>query len=261
MNTIQRLSLCALFALCSLYANAIDFYDFYKNGFYYKYVSKDDHTCETALKNYYETIYTGDVVIPETTTYSGVTYTVVGIGYMTFYYSKSSLKSVSIPKSVTYIGESAFNGCSALTEIIIPDSVTTIGKDAFRDCSKLTSVTLGNSVTEIGNYAFDHCSSLESIYSLNPEPPTCGTYTFYDVSKRSCTIYVPKGSQDAYSTAKEWRDFNIVEMDMTGIESVSVDDAEAIGYYTIDGKAVDVPQRGVNIVKFSDGTTKKVLVK
>ena len=48
-----------------------------------------------------------------------------------------SLESITIPNSVTSIGESAFYGCSSLKSIVIPDSVTSIGKFAFSDCGNL----------------------------------------------------------------------------------------------------------------------------
>ena len=73
------------------------------------------------------------------------------------------LTSVTIPDSVTKIGEFAFRGCSRLTSITIPDSVTTIGAAAFYNCDCLTSVTIPDSVTKIGNSAFMECSRLTSI--------------------------------------------------------------------------------------------------
>ena len=71
--------------------------------------------------------------------------------------------SVTIPNSVTSIGNYAFSYCSGLTSVTIPNSVTSIGDDAFSSCIGLTSVTIGNSVTSIGDWAFSYCSGLTSV--------------------------------------------------------------------------------------------------
>ena len=47
------------------------------------------------------------------------------------------------------------HGCTSLTSVTIPNSVTSIGDYAFDDCTSLTSVTIPNSVTSIGSGAFD----------------------------------------------------------------------------------------------------------
>ena len=86
---------------------------------------------------------------------------VTSIGKNAFY--KSGLTSVTIPNSVTTIGEFAFEFCYSLTSIAIPNSVTSIGYSAFFKCSALTYITIPNSVTSIGNLAFAYCSSLTSI--------------------------------------------------------------------------------------------------
>ena len=72
--------------------------------------------------------------------------------------------AVTIPFSVTTIGNSAFYGCSGLTSITIPNSVTSIGYRAFCYCSSLTTVTIPSSVTYIGDVAFGACSGLTSIF-------------------------------------------------------------------------------------------------
>lgn len=72
-------------------------------------------------------------------------------------------KSVTIPNSVTSIGDGAFEDCCNLTSVTIPNSVTSIGNRAFADCEKLSSVTIGNNVKSIGQYAFAWCDSLKSI--------------------------------------------------------------------------------------------------
>ena len=78
------------------------------------------------------------------------------IEYNTFH-GCSGLTSVTIPNSVTSIGQSAFSGCNGLTSVTIPNSVTSIGDYAFSECSGLTSVTIPNSVISIGNEAFAKC--------------------------------------------------------------------------------------------------------
>ena len=70
---------------------------------------------------------------------------------------------VTIPNSVTSIGDSAFYGCSSLTSITIPNSVTSIRRSAFNSCTSLTSITIPNSVTTIGNKAFAGCTGLTEI--------------------------------------------------------------------------------------------------
>jgi hypothetical protein len=70
---------------------------------------------------------------------------------------------VTIPDSVTYIGEDAFRYCHSLTTITIPNSVTTINDRAFYYCDNLTSIEIPDSVTYIGENAFDGCDNLTNI--------------------------------------------------------------------------------------------------
>ena len=75
----------------------------------------------------------------------------------------SSIESLMLPESVTVIGQYAFHGCSCLESITIPDSVTEIGEGSFWRCSSLVNITIPNLVTVICDYAFWGCSSLESV--------------------------------------------------------------------------------------------------
>ena len=86
--------------------------------------------------------------------------------------SCSRLSTITIPDSVTSIGNNAFYTCDSLTSITIPDSVTSISEYAFLDCDSLTSVTIPDSVTSIGDYAFYCCSSLETIYCEAESKPS-----------------------------------------------------------------------------------------
>ena len=107
-------------------------------------------------------LYRGDITIPESIEYEGITYSVTAIGESAFYYC-TGLKSVTIPNSVATIGESAFDGCKNLSSVTIANGVTSIGVAAFQLCTSLTSLTIPNSVTAIAEGAFQGCSGLQSI--------------------------------------------------------------------------------------------------
>lgn len=78
-------------------------------------------------------------------------------------FKNKNIKSIVIGNNVTSIGNSAFEGCSALESLVFPDSVTSIGNSAFKGCYQLLSVTIGKNVTTIGERAFMHCYALTSV--------------------------------------------------------------------------------------------------
>lgn len=142
----------------------------------------------------------------------------------------SELSELVIPNSVTFIRDSAFNGCSGLTSITIPHSVTSIGNNAFYGCSGITSITIPHSVTSIGNYAFYECSKLETInigyriqtignssfgscpeltdvYCYAESVPSIWGTTFMNSYIEYCTLHVPEASINAYKATETWKDF------------------------------------------------------
>ena len=137
-----------LLIMCAVSASA---YSFMADGIAYNLNS--DGTTVTLYFYSYGATSSGELVIPESITFGGDTYTITAIAESAFA-NNSGLTSVTIPNSVTSIGNYAFRNCTGLTSVTIGNSVTSIGNYAFYDCSGLTSIDIPDSVTEIGSDAF-----------------------------------------------------------------------------------------------------------
>ena len=116
---------------------------------------------------------------------------VTKIGYA--FYGCNSLKTITIPETVTSIGSSAFYGCSNLQEVTLPDNdkFTTIERNTFDGCSSLQTITIPANVTSIGSQAFYNCSSLQEVtLPDNDKFTTIESNTFYNCCSLS-SITIP----------------------------------------------------------------------
>ena len=138
-----------------------------------------------------------------------------------------------------------------------------IGSRAFLGCSGLTSLTLPADITSIGDEAFQGCSGLTSIYVYAEKVPKIDSNAFKGVDAKKCTVYVPMGTRDDYC-ASDFGDYfeNIVEFEATGIDKTTIStDVEEVARYSVNGQRLSAPTKGLNIVKYSDGSVKKVAVR
>ena len=173
----------------------------------------------------------------------------------------SSLTNVVIPSGVTAIWYQAFYGCSSLTNVVIPSSVTTISSHAFSGCSSLTNINIPSGITEIKDNAFNYCHGLTSIYVDIKQIPKMGRDVFLGCDAKKCTVYVPKGTYDDYWLSEFGYFENIVEFDATSIDKVNTStNAKEVSRYSVNGQRLSSPAKGLNIVKYSDGSVKKVAI-
>ena len=182
------------------------------------------------------------------------------IGYNAFS-GCSGLTSLSLPSGLTSIDFNAFSGCSGLTSLSLPSGLTSIGVGAFSGCSGLTSLSLSSGLTSIGDVAFSGCSGLTSIYVYTEKLPNTGSNVFDGCDAKKCTVYIPKGTYDDYWLSEFGYFENIVEFDPTGINNViTSNDAKELSRYSLNGQRLSAPTKGLNIVKYSDGSVKKVAI-
>ena len=191
-------------------------------------------------------------------------------------FSWAGLTSLDIPYGVTRIGYHAFSECK-VTSVRLPDSVIETNGFSFSFCENLTSIVLPSSLTGMGHRDFYGCTKLATIYAYMNVPPRYydtrypdfyypfefGSNSIMNGVRDNAVLYIPKGSSSAYSKAVDWRDFkNIVEFEPTGVENMNMaKKITEVSRYTLDGQRLDHPRRGLNIVKYSDGTVRKILVK
>ena len=188
---------------------------------------------------------------------------VTSIDFFAFGYC-NNLTSVHIPNGVTMICGSMFQNCSSLTSVNIPNGVTFIGSDVFNGCTSLTHITIPSSVKSMEEAIFKNCDNLRTIISEIREPLKIFNNTFSQYTYENGTLYVPEGTAEKYKEAAVWKNFaNIVDGIPASIAPTnnSTDEATEVERYTIDGRRISAPQRGINVVRMSDGTMKKVLVK
>ena len=156
------------------------------DGIHYRTTSMN--TASVIANNDEATLYSGDVVIPDSVTYEGMTFAVTGIE------------------------SNAFDGCFELTSITIPNSVADIGEQAFQGCTGLKNVTIGSGVTSIGAKAFNYCNALVTVKCYGTVPPVMASIDcFSTAAYNRATLLVPRQFVDAYTAADYWYKFAHIE--------------------------------------------------
>lgn len=227
-------------------------YDFMADGIAYNILSNADKTVEVTYQGSYgenyETISAINIPTKVIDATSKIEYDVVRIGDHAFYVASlfsGTLQSISIPSSITTIGEQAFYGCYFVKNLtvddknqkyksiddvvftkdgkqliayiggreentyIIPKGVTTIAKWAFAGGSNnLSTLIIPHTVDKIEDEAFYYQVSPITIYCYADDVPTLGENVF-QYTDNLTAIYVPQQLLNSYKAAEQWKDHNI----------------------------------------------------
>ena len=175
----------------------------------------------------------------------------------------SSLKSINLPSGITSLGKGCFAECSSLTDIDL-SCITSLGDLCFMSCVNLKSVSLPTCVASLGQGCFYRCTGLASVYMYAEHLPTMlGYNVFCGCDADNCILYVPKGTMDMYRQSSAFGYFkNIVELDATDINNPATStNLKEVYRYTTNGRRILTPTKGINVVKYNNGSVKKVFVK
>lgn len=213
--SMKRITKILIFSIIAIMALPVYAYDFYSDGFYYQILSKTNKTVAVTYKtDKYSGIvcddYSGDIVIPNITTYDGNTYSVTAISDNAFW-GCQKIKTLIIGDSVKTIGRLAFEDCHLMTKARLGISVTFINSYAFENCVSLVSISIPNTVGYIGPYSFNNDVALDSIFCHVKNPLYIASNVFDNVNKSRCILFVPSCSRDTYLSAFAWKKFTIIQ--------------------------------------------------
>ena len=87
------------------------------------------------------------------------------------------MTNITLPNTVSSLGEYCFYGCTLLTNITLPNTITSL-YGCFQNCKSLTNITLPNSINRLGSYCFYGCTKLASISCLKASAPSTDNTAF-----------------------------------------------------------------------------------
>lgn len=177
-------------------------------------------------------------------------------------------ESYTVPAGIQDIMSHAFYGAGNLKQLIMPEGVSRVYSQAIRAMGNLETVDFPSTLTELNAGIFYGCNKLKTIIIRATEVPSYGGYDLSQSDFDNTVLYVPEASLEAYKAdtkfgalAANGRD-NIKSIGvLTGIDNIASEDAIEVARYDITGRQLKSAAKGINIVKYSDGSIKKVLVK
>ncbi len=180
-----------------------------------------------------------------------------------------TLQYVKFSEGLDSIGRSAFSGCTKLKEIKLPESIRILEDNAFYRIP-ITEIELPKNLESFGNNQYNYgyygpfsgCQQLAKIVSHVKEPFGIAYHAFENSIFQNATLYVPKGTKDVYSITNYWSLFaNIEEFgEDNAINATLADNSMPREFFTLSGQRSN-GGRGLNIVRYRNGKTGKVVIR
>lgn len=191
----------------------------------------------------------GKVVIPSTLEIDGKKYDVTAIGDNAFA-SNMYITSVTISDGIKKIGANAFNYCIQMVEIIMGKDVSVIGNKAFANI-----ITSSNAQRRTGGGLKVSCYA-ETL-------PETASDAFEYSSISNGTLLVDDNIVNDYKTTEPWSQFGTIMgfNEASGVKAVWANEDGNAQIFSLDGKPMNEPQKGVNIVRMNNGQVRKMVVK
>ena len=199
----------------------------------------------------------------------------------------SSLLRVKFSPEMEVIGDYAFAECVDLEPPVFPYGLGVIGNGAFKQHKYWSSLEIPETIMDIGEHAFSSKSNpkdkdcpavlhIDTLYVNKETTPYCvsekslGDYQYSYKEKKyvrpitGTYLVVPQGCVEEYATTYPWDRFEtryILARDLSGIKSAKVKTSQPEGVFSLDGRRLTKTQKGLNIIRYKDGTAKKIVVK
>ena len=273
MANLKRPKLAAMLfaaALCIMPANGetIEYYNPDKDDILNSSQFEIDSYLETAtLTKFQDWYYDENVVIPETFEYDGTTYTITAIGANAFfseYGDYDDILTLTIPETVTTIGDHAFakmktlevirlpqglkeiasdtfTNCISLEEINFPEGLETVNEYACYYCTSLKSVSFGSKIKDISHQVFDFtCLQSISIDATTPPEIESGTLNSPNITRNGLIkVYIPAGTKTLYEEAWKTELEAIEFIESEGIPSgVAMESAKTLQIRSNSGELI-----------------------
>ena len=235
-----------------------------------------------------------ETLSPHAFEYSGVTYLEFEKGNTSltkipdYCFRGTTVKEIKFSPEIKTIGKYAFAECTLLNSPKLPYGLEILEKCAFWRHSYWESFEIPATIVDIGEYAFCYVQlsdgmpkgparlSIKNLYVNKATTPYCisekslGDNEYdYNINNytrliKDTNLIVPLGCIDEYATTWPWDRFDrscIMARDLSGIKPAKVKTSQPEGVFSLDGRRLAKPQKGLNIIRYKDGTAKKVLMK